>query len=478
MGYRQAAFLAPCSPHRLPALLPPMNALAQLNGWELLLVLALIALIGWELQRAFSSRSWVSVYRPTLFVAVVLSYYTLAGPLRALALDGPIYRGLDHRHLLLWGWIGAVLFYGSLLLGFYATPQIKPPRRLIHNPNPERMHRLGFNLCKLGLLMFALVSGTRLLALFNPLAAGQLIDGGLDEKGVDVGAIANYFNYAVNFMIPGLCMMTAAWLNQRRHTFTLLLWLLSAVGIYTSLGFRYRLVLLFIPLLLLCFMARRKRPSLALLAAFLAGFIIVNGVIGLTRSYGRGLDLAVVEGQTTGQLFDAGFGESAVFFTTSGVIEQAPSRYPLIGPTPLVATLLFPIPRTLLPSKPDASYITDATSLLYGGEVFASGSAFLGYAEYYLIAGWPSLIALSALLGWLLRRLWNWFLIRQNEPFAQVIYLLSVTYLYVVISRGYLPQVLMLFAFSVAPLFWLYGRCAVPVTSVHAAPSAPPLPRG
>jgi sulfinoalanine decarboxylase/sulfinoalanine decarboxylase/aspartate 1-decarboxylase len=29
-----------------------------------------------------------------------------AGPLRALTLNGPLYRGLDHRHLLLWGWLG------------------------------------------------------------------------------------------------------------------------------------------------------------------------------------------------------------------------------------------------------------------------------------------------------------------------------------------------------------------------------------
>jgi hypothetical protein len=440
-----------------------MNVLALLDGRELLLVLALIALIGWELLQALRSRSWVAVYRPTLFVAAVLGYYTLAGPLRALALDGPLYRGLDHRELLHWGWLGAVLSYGSLLLGFYAAPRVRPPKRLILNPDPERVHRLGLRLCQVGLLMFALVSGTRLFALFNPLAAGQLIEGGFGESGVDVGAIANYFNYAVNFLIPGLCLMAAAWLRQRRHTSALVLWLLAAVAIYTSLGFRYRLVLLAVPLLLLWFMARRKPPSLVVLAAFLAGFITINGLIGLTRTYGRGLDLTTIEGQSTGDLFDAGFGESAVFYTTSGVMEQAPSRSPLIGPAPLVATLLFPIPRTLFPGKPDATYITDATALLYGGENFARGSAFLNYAEYYLIAGWPSLIALSALLGWLLRRLWNWFLIRQDDPFAQAIYLLTASYLYVVISRGYLPQVVMLFAFSVAPLFWLYGRWAEPV---------------
>lgn len=449
---------------------------ALLNSTELLLVLVLGALISWEMWQAVCSRSWVSVYRPTLFVAAVLGYYVLAGPLRALGAEGPIYRGLDHRDLLLWGWLGAVVFYGSLLLGFYSSPELRSPRRLILRSDPERLHRFGLRLCQLGLLMFALVGGTRVLALLNPLAASQLVQGGLGEQGLDVGAIANYFNYAVNFLIPGLCMMAAAWLRQRRHTAVLVAWLLAAVAIYTSLGFRYRLVLLAIPLLLLWFMARRKRPSLVLLAAFLVGFITLNGLIGLTRSYGSGLDLTRVEGRDTTELFDAGFGEASVFFTTSGVIEQAPERSPFVGLAPLVNTLLFPIPRALFPGKPDASYGSSATSLLYGGEVFARGSAFLNYAEYYLIAGWPSLIALSVVLGWLLRRLWNWFLLRQNEPLAQVVYLLASSYLYVVVSRGYLPQVVMLFAFTVAPLFWLYRRFSQPVSFAGDSPAAS-LPR-
>lgn len=445
---------------------------------ELLLVFSLIGLIGWELLNAFRSRSWVDIYRPTLFVAIILAYYTLIGPLRSLALNGALYRGLDHRDLLFWGWLGAVFFYGSLLLGFYWAPKSHVPRRLILTPNPERLHRLGQRLCQVGLIMFALVSGTRLFALLNPLAAGQLIEGGFGDDGVDVGAIANYFTYAVNFLIPGLCLMAAAWIKHRRHTFSLLLWLLTAIAIYTSLGFRYRLVLLVIPLLLLWFLGRARRPSIPVLALFLVIFVSVNGLIGLTRTYGRGLNLSAVEGQSTGDFFDAGFGESAVFFTTSGVIEQTPGRAPLIGPAPLVATLLFPIPRSLFPGKPDATYIYNATSQLYGGELFAKGSAFLNYAEYYLIAGWPSLVGLSVLLGWLLRRLWNWFLFRRNEPFAQALYLLTCSYLFMVISRGYLPQVLMLFAFSVAPLFWLYGRWAVPVkAAVRAAPSASPVPR-
>lgn len=456
-----------------------MNGLLQLDFFEGFLVIGLIGLIAWELQQSLSSRSWVEVYRPTLVVAAVFGYYVLVGPILALGSEqGASYRGLNHREVLVWGWLGAFLSYAALLLGFYASPQQSLPRRLILRPDPERLHRFGSRLCQLGLVMFGLVSGVRLVALLNPLAAARLLEGEFGEGGFDVGAVANYFNYAVNFLIPGILLIAAAWMRTRRHTVELVLWSLSSAAIYISLGFRYRLVLLAIPILLLWFMARRRRPSLPLLAMFLVGFITLNGLIGLTRSYGRGLDLNAAEGQGAVDYFNEGFSEAAVFFTTAGVIEQTPSRAPFVGADPLIATVLFPIPRALFPGKPDATYLKDAISQLYGGAKFSQGAAFLNFAEYYLIAGWPSLIAFSAVLGWLLRRLWNWFLIRQNEPFAQVLYLLSSSYLYVVISRGYLPQVILLFAFTVAPAYWLYGRWATPVSiQPRATPSAPPLPR-
>ena len=450
----------------------------QLDFGEGLLVASLITLIAWEIWRTFKSSNWVNIYSPTLFVGVVLSYYCIIGPLRSIVSEKSIYLGLDHRAFLVWGWLGALVFYSSLLVGFYCGGGAQQPRRLVPISNIDRLHIVGFRLCLVGIAMFALVGGSRVLALINPFVAYDMLEeGGAGEGGVDVGAVANYFNYAVNLMIPGLCLMWAAWLRNHRHTITLILWLLVAIGIYISLGFRYRLVLVAIPLILQWFMAYRRRPSLLLLAGFLAAFIAFNGFIGLTRVYGSGLNVSNVEGKGTEDFFNAGFSESAVFSTTSGVMEQAPDRSPFIGAKPLMAALLFPIPRALFPSKPDASYIADATSYLYGSETQARGSAFLNYAEYYLIAGWPSLIGLSALLGGLLRRLWNWFIVRNEEPLAQAVYLLTTAFLYVVVSRGYLPQVLMLFFFTILPLFWLYGRFSRPVPR-RAPHPAPPLPRG
>jgi len=450
-----------------------MSDPSQLTFEEAAMVLGLVGLIVYEAFQAYRSRRWVSVYRPTLVVAVIIGWYALLSPLQQLFSTGAaISRGLNHRDFLLSGWTGALVFYGALLVGFHMAPRLKPPRCMILQCRTESIHALGLRLCLVGVGMFSLVAGAGFLALLNPFRAASAIDEAA-AVGLDLGFFSNYFNLSVNLFIPGICLMTAAWLRQRLHTTTLLCWFLVSAGIYTSLGFRYRLVLLVIPMLLLWFMARSKRPPMALLALFLTGFMVINSIIGSTRTYGRGLDLSLLEGRSVQDLTgDSGLGEQGVFFATAGVIHQAPELAPFVGATPLVSTLLFPIPRGLFPAKPEAEYVRDALDTLYG-RIYSPGGAFLNYAEYYLIAGWPSLIAMSMALGWLLRRLWNWFLWRQDEPFAQVIYLLSASYLYMVISRGYMPQVVMLFMFTVAPLYWLYGRWAQPVASQDAPPSLP-----
>jgi len=453
-----------------------MLGLNQLSGAEYLLVVLLIVLIFGDVAQALNSRSWISVYRPTLFVDVILVYYCIVGPLIAIADNETIHRNLEHRPLLIWGWAGAVLFLCSILIGFSLGGSPKVPRRVTLAVHPDSLHRLGARVCQIGLVMFGLITGTRLLAFLNPLATADILQSRFLQGGLNVGAIYNYFNYSINLLIPGLALMMAAWLRQRKHTASLLLWLLTSITIYISLGFRYRLVLVTISLLLLWFIARQRRPSIPVVAVFLAGFIAFNGLIAQTRTYGKGLDLKLIE-QEVSSFFDSGLAESVVFFSSSGVIQQTPKSYDYVGATPVVNTLVFPIPRAWYPNKPSFEYVQDALTLLYGSEAAAKGAAILSYAEYYLIAGWPSLIAISLFLGWVLRQLWNWFLARHNEPMAQVVYLLSCTFLYIAISRGYLPQVALLFTFTLAPLYWLYGRWSSPIVLKHRHASPASLPR-
>ena len=431
---------------------------------ELLLISGIIFLIGLDSYLAIKSRSWVQIYRPTLFVAVVLAFYVLVGPLRAILAtgevpnfaqtSGTIYRGLEHRPYLIWGWLGALSFYGSLLIGFYLIPSRMSPKRLMINVHPASIRRWGQLMCFIGLLLYALVNGGRLINLLNPFTPYGLADNFLGISGLDVGAFENYFRLAINLLIPGILIQFAIWLRQRKYLWTIVLWMTIAILIFLSETFRYRILLLVVPMVLLWLFYNKRRPRIISIILFMVVFIGLNGVVGLSRTHWRGLDLARVTNYTPSQIFTSSFEEASVFLTTSAVFNVVPSQIPFSGLEPFRTVLYQPIPRSIFPSKPSGKYSNNVRKLIYGTN--RSFTAYLNYAEYYLIYGWPSLIGASMFLGWLLRRLWNWFLFRQYEPLAQAIYLSNACYLYVVVSRGYLPQVIMLYFFSILPAFCVY----------------------
>ena len=450
---------------------------SQLSSSEWLMVAGLVGLMIWEFLRARAQRLPIALFRPTLIVSVILLYYTVLGPLRKVSMGEWFDRGIDRRPDLVYGWVGAFVFFAALLVGFYCFGTRKFDRRFILDNDPERLYRLGTTLCQIGLAMFAVVTGTQLIAQLNPFTARELLQRGAGS-GVEVGALGNYFRLALNFLVPGIALIWTNWVATRRHLAQLLIWLLLALGMFTTAGFRWRIVVALVPLLLLWYLVRLRRPNLVLMAAAAAGLLFMAGFIGLTRQYGRGLDTSAVEDLSTAEIFDAGYGESAIFLTTSGMMAITPERNPFVGAQPIISTLLFPIPSALMPEKDSSAYLQGSIRRLFNHPTLGMGSALLCYGEWFLMAGWPSLIAMSMLMGWLLRCLWNWYLLRLHEPMAHCCYAVAATYLYVVISRGYMPQVLMLFAFTVAPLFWLYGRWARPAIQHRVAPAAPSFPRG
>src|SRR5690606_29891976 len=123
-----------------------------------------------------------------------------------------------------------------------------------------------------------------------------------------------------------------------------------------------------------------------------------------------------------------------------------PEEYDYVGFQPIISTLVFPIPRALYPQKSSAEYLFNFLDHLFGR--YGQGAAMMSFGEYYMAFGWPGLIIGSFLIGWFSRRLWNWFVANQRNPFVIATYICTVMYLYDVISRGYLPQVTMLFFFS------------------------------
>lgn len=431
---------------------------------ELLVIFGIASLMSIECIQAIRSRSWVQIYRPTLFVAVILTFYVLVGPLRAIlaageqanfvGTTGTIYRGIDHRDFLIWGWLGALVFYGCTLIGFYGFPQRLKPKFLITETDLWVARRWGVRLCWIGLTMYVLVNGDATLNLLNPFSPGNFASTVFGFKGFAFGPFQNYFQLAVNLTIPGILIQFAVWLRCREGLWQVLVWTLLASLIFLSETFRYRFLLLVVPVILLWLFYYKLRPRLVFLLMFMFLFVSLNGVIGISRTHLRGLDVSNALSYSPIQIFNSSFEEAGVFFTTSAVIQHLPVQADFVGFAPLLNAVLQPIPRQFLSLKPSGKYSSNLREKIYNSPT--SFTAYLNYAEYYIAFGWSSVVVLSILFGFLLRRLWTWFLWRQYEPIAQAVYLLNSSYLYVVISRGYMAQVVMLYCFTVVPIIIVY----------------------
>ena len=311
-----------------------------LSTSELSVLLAIVALMAFECWLALRSRSWVQVYRPTLFVAVIIAFYVLVGPLRAIlsageaanfvGTSGTIYRELEHRPFLIWGWLGALIFYACLLIGYHSCTLKLKPHRLITKASLTQINRLGQLLCFMGLIPYVLVNGGFFFNRLNPFIGDSTGQAFASWQGLNSGAFDNYFNLAINLLIPGVIAQFAVWLRRRKQLWIVLLWLLLATLIFLSEAFRYRVLLLAVPLLLLWFFYCKRRPMLVMLLAFMFVFVGINGAIGVARTTMRGLDIQRIAAQTPSGLLSASFEEAGVFFTTSAVINSVPSKFPFI----------------------------------------------------------------------------------------------------------------------------------------------------
>ena len=59
-----------------------------------------------------------------------------------------------------------------------------------------------------------------------------------------LGPFANYGALAINMLIPGTLLIAAFYFRTKKGLIELLIWFFIAFTIYTTLGFRYRILLL------------------------------------------------------------------------------------------------------------------------------------------------------------------------------------------------------------------------------------------
>lgn len=217
-------------------------------------------------------------------------------------------------------------------------------------------------------------------------------------------------------------------------------------------GFRYRLVYLLLALATTyhLYPIPRKINYKVFVPLAIAAYLLF-AVMDTARSYGAGINLNQARAIS---LKDAskGANESESVCCFSIACTDAYCRQGgYAGFEPMLTAILMPIPRAILPSKPNAEYLKDAER-----KVGASGgAAFLVVTEAYVSMGIWGVILYGLFMGWICAKFWNNY--RNNPDSIGAIVLLALMngFCYVWISRGYMGAAFNIFLYYVILPFWL-----------------------
>ena len=119
----------------------------------------------------------------------------------------------------------------------------------------------------------------------------------------------------------------------------------------------------------------------------------------------------------------------------------------------LITALTMPLPRSVFPWKPDAQYLRDANLRVLG--TLDYGAAYLNFVEGFLSFRWLGIIMNGFFIGFISRIFWDNYR-RNNKSIGAILFLgLYNAVLYMIISRGYLAQELVVFVYFIPVVYWI-----------------------
>ncbi|MEQ9299434.1 MAG: O-antigen polymerase [Cyclobacteriaceae bacterium] len=403
----------------------------------------------------------IQFWSPLTILCIIMLYYAVIGPFVTVYSGQTVYKLIDHRPFFLGGWILTLVGMISTIIGFNIISS-KVKHSSLAKAKDDYLNGIAVEktawkpLVYLALICIIALVGTG--GLIDQVAISRSAEGSLFQ-GTNT-SFGGYLLNGINLLIGACVLLFIYCLKYKERWWLFLLLCGFTFAVYTKQGFRWRHISLILALAGTYYIYYNKKINLILFSVL--GFFLlgVMGFIGLTRAYGAGLDYSNVDNVDNWDLILAGFGESSVFMTTSLLIHKSAQFLPteFIGLDPLFQTVFMPIPRALWPGKPSGDYLSIVVSLY--DEVFVDnglGAAIFNFGEYYLMYGWISVILGGLLLGWLFKKAWLWFLKHRRNKLAIVTYAVFFSYIYMIISRGYTPQVVMLFFFTVYPLYFIFN---------------------
>jgi oligosaccharide repeat unit polymerase len=271
------------------------------------------------------------------------------------------------------------------------------------------------------------------------------------------GAFRNYLYSTIDWLTVAYMLFLAFSRSGRRWLLPCFVCLLL---IYTTIGFRYRiLILAMAPAVYFC-LKHRRRPGIAAMAVGTLICIAAIGIIGdLRNSFRSGaqVQLSDVSARSAGTSFAASLD---IYQPYLAIIDGFPDRHEFLWGSSFAYLLVHPIPRSLWPEKPEAP-IVGITRLTLGDAAVQSGVAYPNIGEFYANFGVAGIVIGMWLFGIVMRCSYEYMKRYSDNDWARVAYAITLPFLVQVVSRGYFVQIAQEAAFLFAPLaasMWVTKR--------------------
>jgi len=428
----------------------------MLRGAEFYYLATIVVVIFVIIASNFFHKDPLRLWSPMTMVSVIILYYGVVGPLLAIANEDTFYRLIDHRSYFQDSWEVLLLGVCSTLLGFNLITTYRGEDEFVDGAGQDQKDDVNY------LLFGKRFLGVSLICIFLIVGSGGLISQVQVVNSVQGSMLAgegifrNYLMHTVDLLIGAACLMAIAKLRDKENVWWLVFIVAFSIAVFLKQGFRWRVVVLAISVYATYHIYLKKKVNLIPVIALVLFGVFFMGFIQNTRNYGAGLSLEKIEGSSQEEIFLSGLEESAVFMTTGLLVDKVNETDLSIGLDPVLQSIFMPIPRVLWPGKPSGEYIDHIRNLYnYININNGTGAAVLNFGEHFLMFGYIGVFVMNLIWGVVYKRLWNWFLRRKDHPLTVVAYTVFFGFIFVIISRGYMPQVFMLFMFSVYPFILL-----------------------
>ncbi|HEY0022670.1 MAG TPA: hypothetical protein VGB24_07155 [Longimicrobium sp.] len=403
------------------------------------------------------------LFEPMVLVTGLYLLYFVVGPLVRFSMDDMVFVGYDFEQVYAGALLAVLVVAGSLWAGYAVPVGPRPGSMVAHRRSwdPEAARRLGWGLVVLALvfmLLWARIAGRSLGTFFLPGLFGSMGGGG---DGPDIP----YLFLAIEWFTPALLVLVIA--GALRGPWSRAAAILLITIVYVSIGFRYRVVILWIAFSMLLYLKAGKRPRLAVLVPAVMGAFLFVGWLAWARLFFRSGGANGGLSFQLGDVVQGALSDTRVFETFGAVMQVVPQHVDYVGFDPLGYLIILPIPRFLWPEKPLPMWLYDIGGSIGTAESVNLGAAVPHFGEYYFMFGWPGMALGSFLFGMGVRWLWRWYQADPGDSWRQLLLAINTGFLFQAVIRGYLAQVFQEWCFIVLPAIVIMRMCTRP---------APPAP--